>query len=585
MNTSNDLDKWDAPVEFDWGVTSEQDNPETIETTRQALLQTTKENLEKKYKQYLTILKTLKPEAQERAYIIVNFYNRLEDNEWNYLFKQFFQTKKHKNLINFIESKYTLLDYKIVNEPTKSLEDEKYKTATIERYYSWQIADDKTFSNYKPEILDFIGTKFYQVKAHILQETVTIPYIGIMSTLKEMETKYAGIIEFVFNSDNQNPKTLKELKKDGYKFLQEDSDILLNKLRYRNDEEHSNNFVWNVSVNNKTIIKDIGFFSYAKMSRIIGNVWIDEKFRGNGISHKIFEYIAKTILPKEKSIFILTKNPIMEKGIKEISKYNPYNPETNKGIRSIEIGRDKPYKSPLDTSEKLTLSNEKVFVVTLDNDKSYLKDLADEHLPNGMALNLKTYSDLFKALTYIPFDKFCTKVLIDTIEDDKLKSLSGIKLLNYTNDENILPEVYNKYINEMVKISVQPLIIEDEYWYLPIYNTEFGPEYFLESSTDIRSFLIKPNIEFEIFETDLEWIVLINKELLYYTKKNFEYLTKENLEKLFSKRFLGVENIFKNIGEYEPKRINYKNLTISYQVEDIVSYKDYSDIIKDDLFL
>lgn len=525
------------------------------------------------------LLNNLKPtETNERTELIINFYDNIENDIWNEMFSNSFKTKIEKSLNKNFNRNVSLLDYQIVKDSNKCLNEERFKTANIEKYNSWKIAEDKTFADYKPEILDFIGVEFYQVRAKVLKEIYIIPFSTIFDTLKQMEQTYIGILEYIFNKvlleKNLKPLTQKEIRKDGLQLLKDQFEIALYALTYREHIEFGNISVWNGVVKNKVEIKDIGFFSLDKITHILGNVWIDPDFRGQGITTKIFDYLIKKHLPDLTYIFVQTKNPVMEKLIRKQHTWN----QDDGGITVSEIGRSICYESgafPFTTSEKENLAyNEKLFVIHSLETMEMKKKIVEYWLYDEKFIITKDFYPTILLHNEIK-GEYSSNELYQLLTWKKPSKDDKMIVLNYTKDKNILP-FYNDS-NENIKIQYPGKIIkiDDSFYFLPMPDNQV----YIPHSLDIRNELKRIDNSYEIHETENDFIVIVDKahkpEIFYYNKNHFKDLTLEILYWLFEKRNLGAENIIDPIkNQCNETSIDYKTLTISFIIDNLVTKKD-----------
>lgn len=552
--------------DFDWEVKTEIDKEELLKNEEKAF-----EKFEEDYKKLNELIKNINQE-EEKIVLYMNYFSNIEDIVWNKLLKKFFSTNLEKNLINNYDRNEELLNFKIVQDLNCALYDEKYKTSTLEKYNAWKISEDIDFSSGKPEVMNFFGANFYQVRGQISRDVVKIPFVDIFNKLKLMDNKYPGILLFIFNSviySKYNKLiTLKDIKLNGVEYLQNYKEILLMILRYRNDYIFNFSFAWNINISKKIETKDIGYFSIDSISKIIGNIWVSEKFRNIGIGTEIFNYIKTKILPKEKFLFIQTKNEIIENHLRKL--------ESEK-INLIEIGMALSYGNEIDPIyKKEILKNEKTYVLTFDNNQEYIERLNIGNLFNNISYSFETYpllenkfkNELFSSEKL--YEKLTWK-RIDTIEDK-------LKVLNITNDINILPEQLNTFTNKKIQVSGRVIEMENEYYLLPMYDNK----YYIPFSTDLRLNLVKLEKPFiTILETSNEWIILLkfefeSKHYIYSKERKFR---REDLEKLFNRYHIGVENIFKNDGDFKPIEIDYNILEIKFKIENITTNKKFEEIL------
>lgn len=553
--------------EFSWEVTSENPPVEVEEQNIDIF-----EEFDKNFLTFKNIISGLRPdEIEERNEFIRHFYDNVEPAIWNKMFSEFFKTKKDKSISKFVKIKDSILDFSIVADPNLSLADIKFKTSSIENYQSWKIEEDLEFANVKPELLDFVGSRTFCVKAKVARETLKIPFNEILDTLIRMDKKYIGIVEYLFNSIMSIKKTLKEIRKDGIKYLKENPDILLYNLCYRNSPEFSMSYIWNAVISNSIKIRNIAYFTISKNTNIIGNFWVHPSFRNNKIASKIFDYLMLKELPKLNFFIIQTKNPLMESLIKKQEN-------SEKNIKVFEIGRATCYESekyPFSSKEKERLDyNEKTFVIFKNEltGEAY-KNIFDFIGSNSPFLLLSTFLGHLNQKFEIPETAAYNfmnlfKVLLYGKEDNV------ISRMNYIENKNVLPKFYNGYKNEWVQYSGQILKIDEEYYFLP----KFDNNLYIPYTEDIRSLLIKMENNVNYYETEKEFIVIINnqeKEAYIYNKALFSNLNIDTLKWLFDYKHLGEEFLISPIkNQCNRVEIDYNNLEINFIIDNLVIKKD-----------
>ena len=554
--------------EFSWEVTSE--NPQEEPNGEQIDIH---EEFDKNFKTFSGIISGLKPtEIKEKNEFIRHFYDNVEPIIWNEMFSEFFKTKKDKNPAKFVKIKDSILDYSIIHDPNLSLADIKFKTSSIENYQSWKIEEDLEFANVKPELLDFVGSKTFCVKAKVAREVLKIPFNEILDTLIRMDKKYIGIVEYLFNSILTEPKTLKEIRKDGLKYLKENPDILLYNLCYRNSPEFGMGYIWNAIITNSIKMRDIAYFTLSKGLNIVGNFWVHPSFRNNKIASKIFDYLITKELPKRNSFIIQTKNPLMEKLIKKQEN-------SEKNIKVFEIGRATCYESekyPYATKEKEALDyNEKTFVI-FKNElmQDCYKNIFDFIMTNSPFMLSSTFLghlyqkfEIPKTGSYNYLKLF--EVIVYGKEDENI-----IKL-NETKDKDSLPKFYNAYKNEWVSHPGQILKIDNDHYFLP----KFDGNWYIPYTEDIRGLLIRLENKVSYFDTKKEFIIVLNndpeKEVYIYNKEQFPNLNMDILKWLFDHKTFGIEYLISPIkNQCNKVEINYDNLEINFIIDNLVTKKD-----------
>ena len=550
---------------FNWEATSE------IQETNWD-----KTEFEAKYTKFKNILNNLNPnDKKERDFLIIDFYSKLEEDTWNIILEDAFKTKLSKNLNDYCYRNVKLMDFEIVNDKSKSLYEERFKTANIEKHNAWKIAEDTSFSNLKPEITEFMGIQFYQIRAKLQKEKLSFPFVKIMDILKNIELKYNGFIEFVFNQvllrKNLETKTLKEIKKDGIQLMQSHDEILIQVLRYRNHKTFGFGFVWDTVITSTIETKDIGFFTINKMGNIIGNVWIDPEFRGNGIARKMFDFIVKTQLPKCKYLFMQTKNPIMAHLIKSYDTWN----RDDGGIQVAEIGKTKCYESNkfsfTEKEKSLLAYNETLFVIMTEETNA----MYDTIIRDWMNEELLFTNDFFPSIS----NKLGRNQSTDlyTLLNWNKEDIPNLKVLNITGDIQILPKYYNSNENTEIQYDGRVIQIDNDYYFLPFIEGNL----YLPYCEDLRTALRKLDTKVEVYETETEFVVITNRstnpEIFNYAKDKdqFQGLTYKMLKKLFEKRNLGSENIFdpKEL-KVSSSEIDYKNLVVKLTIDSLVIRKN-----------
>lgn len=400
-------------------------------------------NFKKNYKLFIEIINKI-PKLEERLNLIRNFYGNETTNPtvWNYILFSIFNTNKNYLFFNHLERVEKLLDYTIQlsNERFDKI---KYKTSSIERQFAWRLEEDKNFGIDKPELVRAMGYNVYEVLGDISNEKIVIPNMAIINKLKNHEFKY--FLEFLlikYGYDFKNDPKLNILK-DKYllQYLENNFDLLLG-IQYNDHPEFNNNPAWNVVIKEFKTKEAIGYFTEAGSSRLIGNVWVDERFRNKGIANSIFEYVENK-LAKNNTFVVTTKNEHM----KSIFKKRGY----------LYIGNTLPYISETYSSKtKANLENSFIEEIYLINKK----DMTNQQIQTFINSRFGYENVLFPL--YILDLTF--KDIINQInkEDNFItitrKNIFSEKYLNYYTEEE---DVYEELIYEKDGIQLAyPLIKE-----------------------------------------------------------------------------------------------------------------------------
>ena len=244
------------------------------------------------------------------------FYSKhLNQYTWNRILKEMFQTKQRPMLHDHTKRVECLIDYKI-QKSRERFDTIRYKTSIIEGQLSQYLNDDINFGEDKQELLEAMEYHVYEVRANILNESIKIPVNKIVEALRNC--KYKLFIPYLLLRYGVNINEIPGILKTSEltKFINSNFRFCL-QLQYEDDVEFENNCAWNPIVGDYRTSEIIGYFTTGFSSRIIGNVWIDPRFRGRGIATKIFEYIKNNIAKKEPYI-VTTKNDNMKKIFKKL---------------------------------------------------------------------------------------------------------------------------------------------------------------------------------------------------------------------------------------------------------------------------
>lgn len=557
--------------EFSWEATTENETNE-VDTLKELEELEEFNNSVKIFKNIISNLSS--NEGVERAEFINHFYNNLPDRIWNEKMVKYFRTKKELSISENYKINRKIIETNIQTIPNFSIREVRFQTSTIEKYQSWKIVEDPEFWNLKPEIGDYIGHKTFALVAKVNTEEIKLPFKQIFDTLKDMEKELPYFSEYILNIVNKIPLTQKEIRKSGIEILQNNSSILLDILRYREDKEFKFQPVWNCIIRNRIEIKHVGYFTLDLKSHILGNVWIDPDYRNQKLGQKILKYIITGYLPKIKYIFITTKNPAMAKIIKKCHTWN----QDEGGISVKEIGRIFGYETeiyPYTTKEKSNLEPiENLFIIESEETDNCFEHLL-AHWNNELFVHLPYYPTISK---YINTTKeYSSNEIYPLLTWQKRQEVEDpkIKILNINRDYETLPEFYNPYLNIYTKHPGRILEIDGDYYFLPIFDDKI----YLPLTEDIRAKLLRLTNEFEIHQTEKDFIVITNKstkpEIFYYSKTGHPELNENILKWLFEKRHIGAENIIDPIKNQCNKiSIDYKNLIISFIIEDLVTKKD-----------
>jgi len=291
-----------------------------------------------------------KKSAYEDTMIIATeFYSKIDSSIFNSILYRMFKTEKNKGFFQNQNLKYKILDFKI-SPSTKEFNEVIYKTTTSEKKDSILIIEDEKFSNMKPELINnFTDFKLYGFFCKYIEEITEVPFTEIFEKFKEVSKYFPYFLDYIIsNSEIESIHLNKPL--DLKTFLSFDNitklKMVLN-IRYREDQEFQNAHAWNVKIKEKIKIQEVGYFSITGKNGIIGNFFIENKFRKHGMAKAGLEYIKKEILPKNEYLIITTKHNSMKKSIEDLG--------------GLFIGRTTPY-----ISDKNTDRNEFVYIFSND---------------------------------------------------------------------------------------------------------------------------------------------------------------------------------------------------------------------------
>ena len=521
----------------------------------------------------------------DRKALIVNFYNNIPDKLWNDIMYQAFKTVKTLNFEANQLKKQNLIDFDIKEELGNNLNEIRYKTSSCERSKAWQISEDSTFGDVKPEVLNIFKDIQYTVKGKVEEETIKIPYQTIIDNLKNIDSKMPGFFEYLFiiSDPEERYNNLKLIKQKGVgaKSLESNLFLLFGILRYRNDKNYNNSLVWNSVIKSKITTKDIGYFTVSHQARFLGNVWVDPEFRGKGIAKTILKYVTDKILPKLGYIYVMSKTPAMLKLLDNLEEFD-YKLDTYK-YQTHKIGKTLPYTFPGVTQtggSRKGLDNyiENLYVIDNGNE-NFIHDLKR----NSHTERVKTI--LFNEEFYPTMGLSDRKVEfvdqeIPTMEELHLVTRqwytgnqnqpeTKIKIIGYTNDKNVIPSYYNYYTEQDDYFKHLVYEYESEIYLYPCHDNKL---HFGLPLQDIRTISKKVNFDYEIYYTPTNTVFEIkypiNKVIVLgedFTKDE-ENLGTKNFRMMQFIRFImdsylyGIENSFIGIlnNERHKTKINDK---------------------------
>lgn len=476
----------------------------------------------KYHDQFKPILNSIQ-NPEDRIQLIKSFYNTIPNKVWNELLNGVFKTDSNKCLDRFAKQYHKIISYDIKQEPTLSLSEVRYKTSVCERSKAWLIQEDTSFSNDKPEVLSQLKYNMYVVKAKIEEETIQIPFIPILDAIKSMDQTYNGMFEYIFsNSDIDDLKIIRK-KGIGQKKLENDNNILFGILRYRDDKVFKNNLAWNTIVRSRIKCEDIGYFTYGEYTRFIGNIWVDPRFRRNGVGKAIMDYITNKLLPKAGFIYINSKTPEMIKLIRAQEKFD-YDRDEYK-VRIDNIGLSLPYQFNLDNSnvgnpntKGLNSYIENMFVLSWYGNEDYIKDL--KHNMHSETLKSMLFNENFFPSIKIGDEQvqFVDRNIPTAEElyivtrswynkENENQPKTKINIIGYTNDKNIIPGYYNYYTEQDEYFKHLVYEYDNEIYLYPCHKDKL---HFGIPLQDIRTISIKPEYDYEIYYTNDE-VVFITK--------------------------------------------------------------------------
>mgnify|MGYP003586112346 CR=1 FL=1 len=245
------------------------------------------------------------------------FYsNNLNPTVWNRILKETFQTKPSPKFYEHSKRKESLIDYRI--QPSRERFDQiRFKTSQIERSLSHYLEDDITFSCDKPELLNAMGYQVYEVNASVLNESIVIPVNKIVETIRNFP--YTGLLVYLLLNNNIPSNEVKDTLKTNNltKLINTNLKFCLS-LSYVNDSFYGNETAWNPIIKEYKSNENIGYFTVGGTSRMIGNVWVDPRFRGKGIATAIFQYLKKVAAGKDEAYIVTTKTEHMKAIFKKL---------------------------------------------------------------------------------------------------------------------------------------------------------------------------------------------------------------------------------------------------------------------------
>ena len=309
------------------------------------------------FNQFNELLKIM-PLAKDRQALVYQFYaTKVTPLIWNNILEETFKTKKEPHFFNHTKRVETLIAHKI-QRSRERFDTIRYKTSACERQLSWRLVADTSFGLDKPELSEAFGYVVYEVIGDILNEKVIIPYQDIINKLKASKYKY--FLEYILSlfgiNAFEDPKVLKD---SNLNLLLTNNVSILMALQYNDHPDFGMNVAWNPVVKEFKTSEKIGFFTDGGKSDMIGNVWVDERFRNQGIASNIFKYINDKLASK-KLMLVTTKSDEMKK----IFKKNGY----------LYVGNTLPYVSdnyPSELKNKLDSNYiEEVYVIN-KNGKKY----------------------------------------------------------------------------------------------------------------------------------------------------------------------------------------------------------------------
>ena len=551
----------DAPLEENienpFALTSEVDSQEM------ALIEEYSK-FEVDYEKFKNIISSIQ-NPDDRRTLIVNFYNNIPNEAWNKAFEKAFNTKDRLFYAAYTKQNQKLLKFNITKAMVTNLSEIKYKTSACERTKAWLINEDANFSDDKPEVLANMKYNLYKIVAEVEEETIRIPYQTIIDNLKQLDKTWIGLFEYVIalaDPKNEN-NLLKSIKQKGFgpKFLEDNFEFLHVTLRYRNHKFFNYNAVWNVILRPRIVCKEIGYFTVGHYNKFIGNIWVDDNFRGKGLLNNIFKYIKKEILPKEKFLFISTKTDAVLHCLSKFDEFD-YKKDEYK-FRVNKLGLTLPYKSPIAKSNEKGLDYpiENTFVLSHNDNEleiQHLKNISKFGILNDWFFTESFYPTVISHISTPPDTNYPTMadLYFATRSWSKPKPEDHIKIIGYTNDKNIIPSYYNYYIDGDEYIKHLVYEYDGEIYLYPCYQNEL---HFGLPNIDIRTVSKKVDFDYEIYYTPtntlfeikypINKVIVLGEDFI----KDQENLGTKNFRMMQFIRFMtdsylyGIENSFNGI--------------------------------------
>lgn len=378
---------------------------------------------------------------EDTMIIATEFYSKINSSVYNSILYRMFKTEKNKGFFQNQTMNHKILDFKIAPS-TKEFHEVVYKTASSERKDAISVIEDETFSNMKPELItNFTEFKLYGFFCKYVEETTEVPFTEIFEKFKEVSKYFPYFLDYIVsNSEIETIHLSKQL--DLKTFLSLDNIIKLKivlNIRYREDDEFQNDHAWNIKIKEKMKIQEVGYFSISGKNGIIGNFFIENKFRKHGMARAGLEYIKKEILPKNEYLIITTKHDSMKKIIEDLN--------------GLFIGRTLPYISDKDTDR-----NEFVYVFSNETSSGNTnKSITSNQLVKILEQNVKDLAitpEMFQLISNNVINKNIPEEL-NNLRPHHLYSLfknyqNGLTnefytIIGVTQDQSVTPRYRNRF--------------------------------------------------------------------------------------------------------------------------------------------
>ena len=407
--------------------------------------------------QILKDQKTCSTMTFKELMVLVNFtYDDMENDTYNLILLKAFKTKVNLNLFDHIDQKVTMLQTNI-GESQIPFQEIKYKTVTSERADAYKIVDDPSFGSTKAELVKLLTEfRIYEVRAKYLEDKIIVPFKTIFEQLLTINKTLPYFFEYIVSKvlGLHQLVTVAQLMKLSERTLNK----ILAFIHYREDPTCKDDIAWNIVLTQKVKTEPIAFFTITDYNGILSNVWVDERFRKQGIADSIFKYVENTILKKHDFIFVTTKHSSMKNLIKKNNwQY---------------VGKCYPYINPGKIDK-----NEHIYVIL--NKEKY----PDNKLPIevvGAVYNWGSQPEISSELFNSYKDQFTNEMdpekelkdmsTIDVYNQWKEPYSNKIRILGTTHDMKAIPH-YKDPFDKDHKIYTH-LIVEDlvtlDVWYYPL---------------------------------------------------------------------------------------------------------------------